>query len=149
MGIHGNTNTEGDTLENCLFKNINILEQDEDDPEYQGCMAMNAGDYNLIRNIRFENIRIDDIEEGQLFNIRVVYNKQYNTGPGRGVQNIYFKNISYTGNSAGSSMINGLDSSHIVQGITFDNVLINGKRVTNAASGNIKTGAFVKQVVFK
>ena len=149
MGIHGNTDTEGDTLENCVFKNINILEQDEDDTEYQGCMAMNAGDYNLIRNIRFENIRIDDIEEGQLFNIRVVYNKQYNTGPGRGVQNIYFKNIRYTGNSAGSSIINGLDGTHMVQRITFDNVQINGKHVTNAASANIKTGAFVKQVTFK
>jgi hypothetical protein len=149
MGIHGNTNTVGDTLENMVFRNINILEHDEDDPEYQGCMAINAGDYNLIRNIRFENIRIDDFEEGQLVNIRTVYNSKYNTGPGRGVQHIYFKNINYTGANLSSSVIEGLDNNRLVQDITFEHLVINGKPVTSAAAANIKTGSFVKQVVFK
>lgn len=149
MGIHGDTRATGDTLENIVFRNIDILEHDEDDPEYQGCMAINAGDHNLIRNIRYENIRIDDVEEGQLFNIRVVYNEKYNTGPGRGIENIHFKDISYTGATQPCSQIQGLDHSRAVRGIIFENIRVNRKVVMNAASANIRVGPFAQHVVFK
>ena len=149
IGTHGNTTTVGDTIENIRFKNIDILEHDEDDPEYEGCMAISDGDFNLVRNIRFENIRVDDFEEGQLLNIRVVFNRKYNTGGGRGVENILFKNISYNGVNNSVSVINGLDKDHIVRGITFENLRINGRLITSAAMGNIHTGEFVQQVVFK
>ena len=149
IGIHGNTEIAGDTIENITFKNIDILEQDEDDPEYQGCMAINAGDFNLVRNVRYENIRIDDFEEGQLLNLRIVYNKQYNTGSGRGIEKIYFKDIYYTGLNQFTSRIAGLDKDHGVKGITFENLRINGKLILDAASANIEVGNFAEQIVFK
>lgn len=149
IGIHGDTDRGGDTLEHIVFKNIDILEHDEDDPDYEGCMAITDGDLNLVRNVRFEDIRVGDFEEGQLLNIRAVYNKKYNTGPGRGVENIYFKNISYNGINNSPSIINGLDKDHMVRGITFENLRINGKQITSAAEANIKTGAFAKDIVFK
>jgi len=149
IGLHGDAQRGGDTLENIVFKNIDILEQDEDDPNYEGCMAISDGDFNLVRNIRFEGIRVDDFEEGQLLNIRTVFNQKYNAGPGRGVQNIYFKNISYNGINNSLSIINGLDKDHIVQGVTFENLRINGKLITNAEEGNIKVGEFTKNIIFK
>ena len=57
IGTHGNTETGDEVLENMLFQNIDILEHDEDDRDYQGCMAINVGDHNLARNITFEDIR--------------------------------------------------------------------------------------------
>lgn len=149
IGTHGNTDIAGDTIENIVFKNIDILEQDEDDPDYEGCMAFSVGDFNLVRNIRFENIRVDDFEEGQLLNLRIIFNKKYNTGPGRAIENIYFKDISYNGINNSPSIINGLDKDHMVNGITFENLRINGKLITTAAEGNIKIGEFAKGVVFK
>ena len=149
IGIHGDTDRGGDTLEHIVFKNIDILEQDEDDPDYEGCMAITDGDLNLVRNVRFEDIRVDDFEEGQLLNLRAVYNKKYNTGPGRGVENIHFKNISYNGINNSPSIINGLDKDHIVKGVTFENLRINGKQITNAAEANIRIGAFTQNIVFK
>lgn len=149
MGLHGNTNTVGDTLENITFRNINILEQDEDDPDYEGCMAITCGDFNLVRNIRFEDIRVDDFEEGQLFNIRVVYNSKYNTGPGRGVRDIYFKNITYNGSNTTYPVIKGLDKDHSVEGVTFERLIINGKLITHAAGANLKVGPFASGVTFK
>jgi hypothetical protein len=112
-------------------------------------MAINAGDFNLVRNVRYENIRIYDFEEGQLLNLRVVYNRQYNTGPGRGIENIYFKDVYYTGHNQFTSTLVGLDKDHCVKGITFENLRINGKRVQSAAAANIEIGGFVEQVVFK
>ncbi len=149
IGTHGNTDIAGDTLENIRFKNIDILEHDEDDPEYQGCMAISDGDYNLIRNIWFENIRVDDFEEGQLLNLRVIFNKKYNTGPGRGIRDVYFKNISYLGANISASVIGGYDKERSVRNITFENLRINGKRMMNATSAHIQKGEFVQQLIFK
>ncbi|MFX1708926.1 glycosyl hydrolase family 28 protein [Chitinophaga sp. CC14] len=149
IGLHGNTNAAGDTIEHILFKNIDILEQDEDDPDYEGCMAISNGDLNLVRNIRFEDIRVEDFEEGQLLNLRVVFNKKYNTGPGRGIENILFKNISYNGSNSSLSVIHGLDKDHRIKGVTFENLRINGKLVMDADSGRIKVGGFVEGLTFK
>ena len=149
IGIHGNTEHAGDTIGNIIFKNIDILEQDEDDPDYEGCMALSVGDFNLVRNIRFEDIRVDDFEEGKLFSVRVFYNKKYNTGPGRDIQDIHFKNISYTGANLSPSIIQGYDKTHSVKNITFENFTINGKLVLDAASGNTKIGPFAEKIIFK
>ena len=149
IGTHGNTAHAGDTIENIVFKNIDILEQDEDDPDYQGCMALSVGDYNLVRNIGFEDIRVDDFEEGKLFSLVVFYNKKYNTGPGRGIQDIHFKNIRYTGANLSPSIIRGYDGTHGVKDITFQHLTINGKLVLTAADANIKTGPFAERIVFK
>jgi hypothetical protein len=63
---------KGNIVENIHFKDIDILEYDEDDHNYQGCMAFTVSDHNLIRNVTFEDIRVKNIQEGQLFNIRVL-----------------------------------------------------------------------------
>lgn len=149
IGLHGNTTTEGDTLENMLFRNIHILEQDEDDPDYEGCIAITCGDLNLVRRIRFENIYVDDFQEGQLLNIRVVYNSKYNTGPGRGVQDIYFKNLQYNGANITYPVIKGLDATHKVERVTFEGLRINGKLIRTAAEANMETGPFAENIVFK
>lgn len=44
------TKTGDEVLECILFKNIDILEHDEDDRDYQGCMTINVGDHNLAQN---------------------------------------------------------------------------------------------------
>jgi len=130
IGTHGDP-PHPDTLGNMKFNNIDILDQYENQIDYQGCIALNAGDANLINNINFENIRIEDIRKGQLFNFRVMFNHKYNTAAGRGVENIYFKNISYTGTHAIMSIIAGYDDTRSVRNITFENFTINGKLISD------------------
>jgi hypothetical protein len=148
IGLHGDTDIVGDTIEHVVFQNIDILEQDEDDPNYQGCLAITCGDLNLVRDVRYEDIRIEDFEEGQLLNLRAVYNAKYNTGPGRNVENILFKNISYTGSGANPSVLQGLSATGQVRSVRFENLRLNGKRVPNAAAGNIKVGEFTSDIHF-
>lgn len=130
IGTHGDP-PNSDTLSNMKFSNIDILDQHENQIDYQGCLALNAGDNNLLRDIRFENIRIEDIREGQLVNMRIMYNKKYNTSPGKGIENIYFKDIAYYGNRANLSIIAGYDETRQVKNITFENLRINGKVITD------------------
>lgn len=125
MGTHGNPENP-EVIENITFRNIDILNQDEPQLNYQGCMSINVSDENLARNILFEDIRVDDIEQGQLVNLRVTYNKKYATAPGRGIENVYFKNITYTGKHAGTSIFEGFSAERCVKNITFENLKING-----------------------
>lgn len=148
IGLHGNAEAGGDIIENITFSNIDILEQDEDDSNYQGCLAISASDNNLVRNITYENIRIEDIQEGQLFNFRVYFNEKYSGAPGRGIENIALKNIQYNGNSANPSVISGYNKERPIKGIQIENLKINGKLIQNSNEINIQIGDFSEGIKF-
>lgn len=130
IGIHGNAK-EPEVLENLNYINIDILDHREKQIDYQGCLAINAGDNNLIRKVRFENIRIENFREGQLFNLRIFYNKKYCAAPGRGIEDVLFKDISYAGDNANLSIIEGYNEERQVKNIRFENLRINGKLISD------------------
>jgi hypothetical protein len=134
VGTHGDT-TYPDTLESLKFLNLDILDQAEAQIGYQGCLALNAGDGNLIRNVRFGNIRVEDFREGQLVNLRVFYNHKYNTSPGRGIENIYFKDIFYHGQRASHSVIAGYDDVRSINNVVFENLQVNGRVIADDMPG--------------
>lgn len=154
IGIHGNTPTpahpEPEVLERIRFSNIDILDHDEDDPEYEGAIGIMAGDDNLVRDVTFEDIRVDRIEEGKLFNLHIAYTPKYNTSPGRGIENILLKNISFTGEGAPSaSVMYGYDAQHKVRSIVIDNVTVGGRKLTAPEINLLDIGQFVEGVSFK
>lgn len=130
IGIHGNVENP-EILENLNYINIDILDHKEKQMDYQGCMAINAGDDNLIRNVRFENIRIEDFRQGQLVNVRIFFNEKYCKAPGRGIENILFKDITYTGDNAEISIISGYNRDRQVKNIRFENLRINGEVISD------------------
>jgi hypothetical protein len=159
IGTHGNTPAP-DILEDLNYVNIDILDHKEAQIDYQGCLSIDAGDNNLVRNVRFENIRIEDFRQGQLFNIRVFYNSKYCTSPGRGVENVLFKDITYNGKHAAMSIIAGYNESRKVKDIVFENLVINGQLISDdmkdkpewyktADMANIAVGDHVEGVVFR
>ena len=142
VGTHGDS-TNPDKLEDLKFINLDILDQREPQLDYQGCMALNAGDSNLIRNVRFENIRVEDFREGQLVNLRVFYNRKYNTSPGRGIEDVLFKDITYNGTHANPSIIAGYDDNRAIKNVVFKNLRINGRVISADMPGKpgyYKTG---------
>ena len=148
MGIHG-TPGKAETLSNITFKNIDILEHNQPGPGYQGCMTINAGDGILVKDVTFEDIRVEPFTLGQLINLRVFQNGAYNTEPGRGVQGITFKNISFTGVSLPRSEISGFASDRAVHGVVFENLTINGKRAKNPAEAGIEVGQHASDIQFR
>lgn len=148
IGLHGNAEGGGDIIENIIFKNIDILEHDEDDRNYQGCLAISASDNNLIQNITYENIRIEDIQEGQLFNFRVYFNEKYSDAPGIGIKNLLLKNITYNGSSVNPSLINGYSVERGIERIQIEGFRINSKLIQNAVEGDIEIGPFSDNISF-
>jgi polygalacturonase len=149
IGTHGNTISGAEeTIDSLTFRNIDILEHYETQVDYQGTMAITDGDANLISNVHFEDVRVEDFTQGQLLNVRTVYNSTYNTAPGRGVNNVYFKNISYNGTDEATSQIAGYDTTRMVRNVTFENLRVNGKLILDAPSGNLNVGRYTQNVQF-
>ncbi|MBS2098699.1 glycoside hydrolase family protein [Carboxylicivirga linearis] len=146
IGIHGNADST-DVIENLLYKNIDILDHKEQQIDYQGCLAINGGDNNIIRNVRFENIRIENFRQGQLVNLRIFYNQKYCKAPGKSIENIYFKDISYFGDNAELSIISGYNNERQVKNVVFENLVINGDTIHDNMKGKppwYKTSDFAR-----
>lgn len=148
MGGHGDPDSlTGEVLENVTVRNIDILEHDEDDPLYQGSMNIDCGDKNIVRNVLFEDIRVESIQERRLFCLKVLYNPKYNKAPGNSIEEITFRNITYDGVGENPSLIKGIDENHSVRNITFENVVINGKRMKDV--NEFITNEFIKDIKVK
>ena len=139
IGLHGaasegDDRTRIDTIEDLTFRNIRILNQRERQLDYQGCMAIVAGDNNVIKNVLFENITVDHIENGCLFTLRIFKNEKYCQAPGTCIENVTFRNI--TAPAEGNiSLIEGYSSERMVRNILFDNLVVDGKHIHDAMPG--------------
>lgn len=138
IGTHGNT-ADPEVLENLTISNVDILDHREPQKWYQGAIALNPGDSNLVRNVRIENVRVEDFRWGQFLHLRVAYNKSYNTSAGRGIEGVYVKNLTYTGKNAETAMMLGYDEARGIKDVTFQNLVVNG---TVMASTMRKPGWF-------
>lgn len=148
VGGHGDPDSlTGEVIENLTFHNIDILEHDEDDPLYQGCMTVDCGDKNWVRNVLFEDIRVENIQEGRLFYVKVRFNPKYDKQPGNGIEGITFRNITYTGVGENASLVQGLDKNRGVRNVVFDSIMINGVKMKHL-KGIIKN-EFIEDIEIK
>lgn len=134
IGLHGDIE-RNEVIEQVVYDDIDILQQREKQIDYQGCIAINNGDNITVRNMTFRNIRIDDIDEGMLFNFRVCYNRKYCHAPGGGIHNITLENISYNGSHANLSLLTGYNEQRTLGGIRFKNLRINGQHIHGKMPG--------------
>ncbi len=134
VGIHGNSAVQ-DSIVGLVYENIDILCQSEPQVDYQGCLAINCGDNNYVKDVLFDNIRIEQIHQGCLFQVKVGYNAKYCTAPGRGVENVTFRGIRYRGAQPYMSVINGYNEERKVKNITFEGLKINGRLIHDKMPG--------------
>lgn len=149
IGTHGEHSGRGDVIDNIQFENIDILEHHEPQEGYQGCMTINAGDNNTVRNVTYNDIRIEPFELGRIIDLRVMWNKDYNPVPGNRIENIHFRNIHYQGSEDVESRIIGFDSERVVDGVIIEDFYMNERKITDAESGNVRLGEFVHNVTIR
>jgi len=129
-------------VESCLVKNCYVIHKEAKNPVFR---ALHAGEAQ-IRNIRFENITIEG-DAYTLVGLKITHHK-YDPDAGLGsIRNILFKNVSLEGITT-DNYIEGFDSGHQIENITFDNLNINGKPILNASDMNLRTNEFVQDVRF-
>lgn len=150
VGGHGDDRSpKGETLRGVRFRNIDVLNVDEDDDNYRGVMAVCAGDKNRVEDVSFEDIRVEDCEEARLIDIRVIFNEKYNREPGGPIRNLVFRNIRYQGE--GGKMypmrIKGYDADNDVRGVLLESVTVDGKKLTGTEG--MEMNGFVSDVEVK
>lgn len=161
IGLHGSFNAATpDSVTHVVYRDIDILDVKEKQLDYQGVFAIVAGDNNLVKDVLFDNIRVEDFRQCKLFDIRIAHNSKYCKFPGRGIEDITFKDIVYNGGNSEISLIIGYDQTRRIKNITFDNLLINGLKISDDMEGKPKwyktgdmarifIGEHVDNVVFK
>jgi len=147
VGVHGDYKGDGDVIENLRFHNIDVLEAQELSTNYWGALKITCGDKNTVRNVDFDNIRVEHVREagGNLLRLNFGYFEP-STTLGRLIENIHFKDVSYNGMAG--SLISG-SPGRPIKGVTFEDLVINGERITNAMQGKITIGENVSDVSFK
>ncbi|MFJ2608611.1 glycosyl hydrolase family 28 protein [Streptomyces sp. NPDC087425] len=131
VGTHGNSDAP-EVIENLTFENLDICDHREPQMGYQGCIALNPGDSNLIRAVRVDGVRVEDFRQGQLIHMRVMYNTKYNTSVGRGIEDVYIKDLTYTGKPLDTVLLLGYDAEHGIKNVTFENLVINGTVIADS-----------------
>ena len=127
-GIHGQEYGD-EIIERLRVEDVDMVDSKSWSPDYQGVMAVNAGNDVTVRDVEFRNIRVEDVRINQLLNLRVCYNPAYNKTPGKGVENIRFIDVSYTGENLLPSILQGYDETRAVKDVRLNNVTVNGTRL--------------------
>lgn len=146
IGCHGNYEKGGDRIYDIVFRDVDVLEHHEPQKACMGCMCINVGDGNTVRNVRFEDIRVEHMEHGKLLDVQTICGR-YNPIPGKRIEDVHFKNIFYDGYGEETSEIRGIAGSS-VRNVTFENVVVRGRTICNEEQGNLYVGENVENVRF-
>jgi len=150
--------TVADSIGNIVFKDCDIIHH------VHIAMDIQNGDRAVVHNVKFQNIRVeepivqnariadrdyDPSEIGKLFEMNIREN-YYSRDTIRGrISDISFKNITFTGSTSPKSVFIGYNNKHLIENITFENIIINGKKIKNLEQGNMILNEFTKNFIFK
>lgn len=137
VGLHGkgSASAESDSITDVRYEHIDILGQWEPQVDYQGCLAVNAGDNNIVRRITFDNIRIENIACGALFHFKVSWNEKYCSAPGRVIEDITVRHVRYNGDMPYLSFCSGYDEQRNIRNLHFEHFKVNGRLLYDGMPG--------------
>ncbi len=166
FGTHGDSSSPngGRVIDNCRFENIDILTYNKYAFKTNGdgslnrmpqSIRMDVSEGNMVTNIYFNNIRIRDYMANKVVELFITTQDRYGTYtyPGKGINNIYFKDIDYKntdptfdGRIEGYKTSDGVNQ--ITQNVTFENLKINGVVARSASDAHINIGNNTKNIKF-
>lgn len=119
-----------DKVRNVRFENIDVIHSVTGYP----LMGIHHGDRAEVSDIVFDNIRIEDADGAQLFDIRIadsVWSRDTRMG---NIHDITFSNINYIGSDdsgvmLSNSRIEGFSAEHDIKNVRFHNIRIRGRAV--------------------
>lgn len=122
---------------NFEVKNMDIIrvEHQWDNPNEAVIDAIH-GSEGIMENYLFEDIRIDNCDF-RLIHLMTKPNRFGKWNPKKGeLRNFIFRNIECYTQPTMKNIIKGYDIKHPVNNIVFEDLIINGKKISNAKEGN-------------
>lgn len=163
-------------FEGCISWNVNAgngfelgYESTEpvSDVHYLNCYAIHSGTRGVFRrgafsihngsnadtkNVTYENIYIEDPKEYAI-HIAVV-ESTYNIGngvkwSGARIDGVSFKNVYILHPAPEGSVIMGADDTYCVENVSFENIVVGGRRVSSLEEADFRTVEFAKNITVK
>jgi len=129
-GLEIGFETRADTIKNITFKNCDLIHVEG--PE--GTFTIHNGDRALVKNVLYENIRVED-SKGWLIDFKILKSR-YSKDTIRGkIENIRFKNIFVEGEHYPSSQLLGFNDSANIRNVVIEDFYIHGKKITSTYNG--------------
>lgn len=142
-GLEIGFETRTDTIKNITFRNCDLIHVEG--PE--GTFTIHNGDRALVQNILYEDIRVED-SKGWLIDFKILFS-QYSKDKVRGrIENVHFKNILVEGDIFPYSQLLGFNEVNRISGVTLENFIIHGTKVTSTYNGMI-TSINTDNLIFK
>lgn len=151
--LNGIADVNGQTsVSDIHYSNIDIIHKGtalDGSTNRRAALGIHNNENARVSNVSYEDIRIEDCKENYVW--MGVTNTSTAVESIRGnVDSIYVKNIQITGGDLTlPSVINGLDATHQVQNVTFDNFRVGNILITSASQLKLSTNSYVKNIVFK
>ncbi len=134
--------TRADVIENIAFEDCDILHSIRG----RGILGVNPNDRGTVRNVRFEDIRIEDARS-RLIDL-IVEESMWATDSERGeVKDVQFRNVVVHGETNHRSRIQGYDDNHRISGVRIDGLAVGGTRVRDLDSALIDVGPYADDVL--
>jgi len=137
---------QGGTVQNVLVKNCDILSaRGQGRTGGHSALSIVCDGPSDVKNIRYENIRVEDEIEYKNLELIITEGRRYGTdGPGH-ISGIYLKDIHWA-NKDKPFVIAGIPT-NFVEDVTFDHCYLGGKLLTSMRDADFQT-EFYKDVKF-
>lgn len=122
--------TQADVMENITFRNITVLHS-----FHKPVMSIHNSDNALVKNVRFENIVVEDAQMGEGDGTRLLIEltttkSQWSKSPTRGnIRSVTFDGIHVLSGKESSIRIFAFNDEYTIDDVTFANMDILGKRI--------------------
>ena len=125
-----------ETISDILFEDCDIIHVEREGWGSGGTFTIHNGDRALVRDVTYRNIRVEDSRE-KLIDLKVQHSK-WSTDSRRGcIEEIRFEDIAIVDGPFPVSIIQGLDSEHLVSHVSIANLTHRGERITNATDAKM------------
>ncbi len=143
LGITSETRAN---ISNVLFQDCDII---HDLSQGGDCasLAVLVSDSGAMSNIRFENIRCEDVRS-TLVNCWIGADMWGHDKTRGHIKGVTFKNISVTGQVFPISKLAGFDDAHLIEDVTFERLQIQGKPIKGASAARLQTNSHVRGIRF-
>ena len=139
---------------NVTFHGCDILRTSNICGDIAGALAIICLDDTLIRNVRFENLRVEHPIEvpinfffaESMFTGQIAGTKQPDGGT---LRDVLVHDVSFTGGAWRRSFLRSLDARHVVENVRFRNLAIHGWPIRSVEAGRFVINEFTRDVRFE
>ena len=139
----------GGPVENIFVKNCDILYA-RGDGRTQGHSAFSivCDGPAMVRNIYFEDIRVEKDVEFKNMELIVTDGSLYGTDPPGHIKGVFLKNVHWD-NKTKPFIFRGYSPDNLVEDIEFDNCSVGNKILKSITDADIRINSFVRDIIFR